>query len=47
MMLLSQPLFMDKIQRSGHLKTGLKIQEEGALVPSGCSEGRAELSAQS
>lgn len=31
----------------GILKTGLKIQEEGALVPSGCSEGRAELSAQS
>ena len=47
MMLLSQPLFTDKVQRNGHLKTGLKIQEEGALEPSGCSEGRAELSAQS
>lgn len=47
MMLLSQPLFTDKIQRSGHLKTRLKIQEEGALEPSGCTEGRAERSAQS
>ena len=47
-MLLSQPLFTGKTQRSGHLKTGLKIQEEGALEPSALStEGRAERSAQS